>query len=47
MSGLWVSRGTPIIDFVEIAPLMNIIHETDFSFNGGLSVGFFFNLTLS
>jgi hypothetical protein len=40
---VWISRNTPIDVFIEIAPLLDIIPETDFSFNGGIGVRYFFN----
>lgn len=40
---VWVPRNTPIDVFIEIAPLLDIIPETDFSFNGGIGVRYFFN----
>ncbi len=40
---VWIPRNTPIDVFLEVAPLLDIIPETDFSFNGGLGVRFFFN----
>lgn len=40
---VWIPQNTPIDVFVEIAPLLDIIPETDFSFNGGIGVRFFFN----
>jgi hypothetical protein len=32
----WVPRNSPVDVFLEIAPLLDIIPETDFSFNGGI-----------
>ena len=40
---VWVPKNTPIDVFFEIAPLLDIIPETAFSFNGGIGVRFFFN----
>ena len=40
---VWIPRNAPIDVFLEVAPLLDIIPETDFSFNGGLGVRFFFN----
>jgi hypothetical protein len=40
---VWIPRGAPIDVFVEVAPLLDIIPETDFTFNGGIVVRFFFN----
>jgi len=40
---VWIPRGAPIDVFVEIAPLLDIIPETDFSINGGIGVRYFFN----
>lgn len=40
---VWIPKNAPIDVFIEIAPLLDIIPETDFSFNGGLGVRFFFN----
>lgn len=40
---VWIPQNAPIDVFVEIAPLLDIIPETDFSFNGGIGVRFFFN----
>lgn len=39
---VWIPRNTPIDVFIEIAPLLDIIPETDFSFNGGIGVRYFF-----
>lgn len=39
---VWVPRNSPIDVFLEIAPLLDIIPETDFSFNGGIGVRYFF-----
>jgi opacity protein-like surface antigen len=39
---VWIPRNAPIDVFVEIAPLLDIIPETDFSFNGGIGVRYFF-----
>ncbi len=40
---VWIPRNAPIDVFIEIAPLLDIIPETDFSINGGLGVRYFFN----
>lgn len=40
---VWIPRNTPVDVFVEIAPLLDIIPETDFSVNGGIGVRYFFN----
>jgi len=40
---VWIPRHTPIDVFIEIAPLLDIIPETDFSMNGGIGVRYFFN----
>jgi len=40
---VWVPRNAPIDVFLEIAPLLDIIPETDFSINGGIGVRYFFN----
>lgn len=40
---VWIPRNTPIDVFIEIAPLLDIIPETDFSMNGGIGVRYFFN----
>jgi len=40
---VWIPRNAPIDVFVEIAPLLDIIPETDFSVNGGIGVRYFFN----
>ncbi len=40
---VWIPKNAPIDVFIEVAPLLDIIPETDFSFNGGLGVRFFFN----
>ena len=39
---VWIPRNSPVDVFLEIAPLMDIIPETDFSFNGGVGVRYFF-----
>ena len=39
---VWVPRNSPIDVFLEIAPLLDIIPETDFSFTGGIGVRYFF-----
>jgi hypothetical protein len=38
----WVPRNSPVDVFLEIAPLLDIIPETDFSFNGGIGVRYYF-----
>ena len=40
---VWIPKNAPVDVFVEIAPLLDIIPETAFSFNGGVGVRFFFN----
>jgi hypothetical protein len=40
---VWIPRNAPIDVFIEVAPLLDIIPETDFSFNGGVGVRYFFN----
>ncbi len=40
---VWIPRNAPIDVLIEIAPLLDIIPETDFSINGGLGVRYFFN----
>jgi len=40
---VWIPRNAPVDVFVEIAPLLDIIPETKFSFNGGIGVRYFFN----
>lgn len=40
---VWIPRNAPIDVFLEVAPLLDIIPETDFNFNGGIGVRFFFN----
>jgi hypothetical protein len=40
---VWIPKGSPIDVFVEVVPLMDIIPETAFSFNGGIGVRYFFN----
>lgn len=40
---VWIPRNAPIDVFIEVAPLLDIIPETDFSFNGGIGVRYFFN----
>lgn len=40
---VWVPRNSSIDVFVEVAPLLDIIPETDFSINGGIGVRYFFN----
>lgn len=40
---VWIPRNAPIDVFLEIAPLLDIIPETDFTVNGGVGVRFFFN----
>jgi len=39
---LWIPRETPVDIFIEAAPILDIIPETDFSFNGGVGVRYFF-----
>ena len=43
LSLVWIPRNAPIDVFLEVAPLLDIIPETDFNFNGGIGVRFFFN----
>ncbi len=43
LGGLWMPRVTSIDVFVEIAPVMDLIPATKFSFDGGLGVRFFLN----
>lgn len=38
----WIPRNSPVDVFLEIAPLLDIIPETDFSLNGGIGVRYFF-----
>jgi hypothetical protein len=38
----WVPRNSPVDVFLEIAPLLDIIPETKFSFNGGIGVRYYF-----
>lgn len=40
---VWIPRNAPLDVFIEVAPLLDIIPETDFSFNGGIGVRYFFN----
>ena len=40
---VWIPRNTPIDVFIEVAPLLDIIPETDFAVNGGVGVRYFFN----
>ena len=40
---VWVPKNSPVDVFAEVAPLLDIIPETNFSFNGGIGVRFFFN----
>ena len=39
---VWIPRNTPIDVFIEVAPLLDIIPETDFDINGGIGVRYFF-----
>jgi hypothetical protein len=43
LGGIWMPRGTSIDVFVEIAPVMDLIPSTNFSFDGGIGVRFFLN----
>ena len=38
----WIPKNSPVDVFLEIAPLLDIIPETDFSFNGGIGVRYYF-----
>jgi hypothetical protein len=38
----WVPKNSPVDVFVEIVPLLDIIPETVFSFNGGIGVRYYF-----
>ena len=40
---VWIPRNAPVDVFFEIAPLLDIIPETDFTVNGGIGVRYFFN----
>lgn len=40
---VWLPRNAPVDVFVEIAPILDIIPETDFTVNAGLGFRFFFN----
>ena len=40
---VWIPRNAPVDVFIEIAPLLDIIPETNFSVNGGIGVRYFFN----
>jgi hypothetical protein len=40
---VWIPRGTSVDVFVEVVPILDIIPETDFSFNAALGVRYFFN----
>ncbi len=40
---VWIPRNTPIDVFIEVAPLLDIIPETDFAINGGIGLRYFFN----
>jgi hypothetical protein len=39
----WVPRNSPVDVFLEIAPLLDIIPETKFSFNSGIGVRYYFH----
>ncbi|MCS7052550.1 MAG: hypothetical protein NZM09_02315 [Ignavibacterium sp.] len=43
LGGFWIPRGTIIEIFIEIAPTIDLIPSTDFSFDGGLGIRFFLN----
>ncbi len=43
LGGLWMPRGNFIDVFIEIAPVMDLIPSTKFSFDGGIGVRFFLN----
>jgi len=38
----WIPRNSPVDVFLEIAPLLDIIPETKFSFNSGIGVRYYF-----
>ena len=40
---VWIPRNAPIDVYIELAPILDIIPETDFLFNSGVGVRFFFN----
>lgn len=40
---VWIPKNAPIDVFIEVAPLLDIIPETDFSVNGGIGLRFFFH----
>ncbi|MBK7631541.1 MAG: outer membrane beta-barrel protein [Ignavibacteriales bacterium] len=40
---VWIPRNAPVDVFLEIAPLLDIIPQTDFSVNGGIGIRYFFN----
>lgn len=39
---LWLPRGAPLDVFLELAPIVDLIKETELSANGGIGVRFFF-----
>jgi len=39
---LWWPRGAPLDVFLELAPIVDLIQETELSANGGIGVRFFF-----
>lgn len=39
---VWYPKNTPIDVFLELAPILDIIPETDFAMNGGIGVRYFF-----
>ncbi len=39
---VWIPKNAPVDVFIEVAPLIDIIPATDFTFNGGMGVRFFF-----
>jgi hypothetical protein len=40
---VWIPKNAPVDVFIEIAPLLDVIPETNFSVNGGIGVRYFFN----
>ncbi len=43
LGGFWIPRGSIVDVFVEIAPVMDLVPATKFSFDGGIGVRFFLN----
>lgn len=43
LGGFWMPRGTIIDVFVEIAPVLDLVPATDFSFDGGIGLRFYLN----